>query len=264
MSNLTIVLNVFRRWKLHDRQLAAIAQQVGSVVDHVQSVLVVDCRDGVLTQESASLLQPTTITMRGREIPVRFVPAPGRGAANGVWGRIFAVRDYVAADELVAMFDDDTFPAPWWLEACWSRWQRTPALYVGCGIVQYNEFTRRRYGWPAGLWQDRDCTVDWGCHAWFGPASLWAAALLNRFKSPRAGEDMALSFAAQRNGLDTIALPPTRSDTLASTEPWLGRDRHALYRRRDAAMLKVKAIRHYRSLGWLLSQYYETGQRPAL
>ena len=257
MSNLTVVLNVFRRWNLHDQQLAAIAQQVGSVVDHVQSILVVDCRDGVLTQESASLLRPTTIAMRGRELPVRFVPAPGRGAANGVWGRVFAVRDYVAADELVAMFDDDTFPEPGWLQACWERWNKLPALYVGCGIVQYNQHDRKRYGWPAGLWQHEDTVVDWGGHAWFGPASLWAAALLDRFKSPRAGEDMALSFAAQRAGMDTIAPVPRRGE-LASSEPWRGRDRHALYQRRDAGTLKVKAIRHYRSLGWLLSQYRET------
>lgn len=256
MSNLTIVVNVFRRWNLHDRQLAALAQQTGPVTAHVQSIIVVDCRDVLLTQDSATLLPPTTITMAGREIPIRFVPPPEKGIATGVWARMFAVREYVAADELVAMFDDDTFPEPGWLQACWERWNKLPALYVGCGVVQFNRHDRKRYGWPASLWQHEDTVVDWGCHAWFGPASLWYSAIPVRFRSRRAGEDMALSYVAQVAQLDTIA-PVPQPGALASAEPWRGRDRHALYKQRGAQALKVQAIRHYRNLGWLLSQYRE-------
>lgn len=253
MPNLTIVLNIFRRWRLYEHQLAAIAAQVGAVTAHICSVLVVDCRNP-LSVDNKSLLSPTTIQIAGRDVPVRVVLPPQGTADTGVWARFYAIREYVAAGELLAMFDDDTLPGPGWLQLCHDNWQAEPNLYVGCGVVQRTPTERRRFGWPAAEWQEGNIVVDWGGHAWFGDASWWHAALLDRFNSRRAGEDMALSFAAQRAQYDTVA-PAQWRDTLSSSMPQLGRDRHALYRQTGAGALKVAALEHYRSFGWRLLEY---------
>jgi len=118
----------------------------------------------------------------------------------------------LARTEYVAFFDDDTIPGPKWLENCLECHNEERGIIGGVGIV-LNSGTygdHRRVGWPTPS-PDKQY-ADLVGHAWFMAKSslyyLW-------FRDPISldnGEDIQLSFFAQKFGFLPTYCPPHPPD----------------------------------------------------
>src|SRR5205823_7978076 len=101
-----------------------------------------------------------------------------------------------AATEFVALFDDDTFPGPRWLENCHETFDRTPGILGSAGVRLGDDSYARRsvHGWHDPTAETVE--VDLVGHAWFLKAE-WVHHL---FSAPAVtgtnGEDIELAARA--------------------------------------------------------------------
>ena len=122
-----------------------------------------------------------------------------RNSSNlGVYGR-FAVG-LLARTTYVAIFDDDTIPGRRYIENCLRTMGDFPGIIAASG-VQFTSANYRpceRYGWAKGTAAVTE--IDVGCNAWFLERH-WLAYL---WREPpfdfHTGEDMRLSYLAQKYG----------------------------------------------------------------
>jgi hypothetical protein len=137
------------------------------------------------------------------------------GLNLGCWFRFLLAALYCRT-RYVAVFDDDTLPGRDALATALAALAQRPGIYGGRGITFRNEGEAPRFwaydvsGWPVG--SPETTQVDFVGHAWVLETS-WLRHVLpllpRRFLDAPApgrecGEDMFLSFAAQRFGLSTF------------------------------------------------------------
>lgn len=198
--------------------------------------------------------KPDVEAMRGKDVIAA-------NFATGVWTR-FAYCLWGFKTHFCVVLDDDTIPAPRWLEHLTYCHDAKPGLY-GVNGVTFNDGTRSNrsyHGW------DSRCEftpVDIVGHAFFFKRTLLNAMLsLPRLEGiDTAGEDYALAFAAQACGLP-VFVPPTRDpSTLGSTQPNLGTDDKALYRQPGEEEKKQRVHDFYLSQGWK-PMAFRNGKEP--
>lgn len=137
---------------------------------------------------------------------------------HGCWFR-FLLAALHCRTRYVAFLDDDTLPGRRALETALAELRRQPGLYGGRGIIlkprpqgpsfwEYDHF-----GWPTG--SPERLRVDFVGHFWLMetswlrhlpahlPGLFWQCGDPTR----ACGEDMWLSFVAQKYGLDTYVYP---------------------------------------------------------
>lgn len=183
----------------------------------------------------------------------------------GVWPRFMACMEFEA--DYVCVFDDDTIPGKRWLQNCYESMQEKEGLYGTNGIIFPVE-GRRPYqsvGWKQC--NDAITQVDIVGHSWFfkrdwlrfygffpRPMGTYEeTGLPAHFRT--CGEDYHFSVVMQRGlGLATYVPPHPKDkpELHGSIRGGLGRDKHALWKKKAEEQAKVVTHDLYRRAGWKL------------
>ena len=156
--------------------------------------------------------------------------------------------------DFLLFFDDDTIPAPKFLETVLSEFEKEPGLYCASGFrlnhTNYND--RQIYGWFAPHLSRERARIDWPGHAWFMPKSVLIESYqIPRYSSNLCGEDMRLAFAAQRLSINTFIAPYNEDKSnWGSTKGMQGEDMSATFRLPKQKENMHSAMTFYRGLGW--------------
>ncbi len=158
------------------------------------------------------------------ELPLNFLQEMRRrddtvivdsGLNHGCWFR-FLIAAFSCRTRYVAVYDDDTLSGRRALETAMDDLARTPGLYGGRGCTFKDEPDGPHYwqtditGWPVGT--EGAQRVDYVSHLWI-TETYWLKELFKHvpdrlFAVERpwreCGEDMYLSFVAQKLGLSTF------------------------------------------------------------
>lgn len=234
---ITVVLNVFKRSKSLEQQLAAIKAQ--SV--HVEKILVWE--NGV--ESVPEELREGLVIARASE-------------NLGVWARFsFALN---ADTQYILMLDDDTIPGSRWIENCIDTMKLTPGLLGTRGLI-FVQPTSYSINVEAGVHAPNAAVteVDIVGHAWFFKRE-WLAAYWaeygTKFPEALAGEDIHFSFALQKHlGLPTL-VPPHPIDDLSlwGSQPEsavsLGTSEEAISKGPGSMRKFERALKHYRKKGF--------------
>ena len=139
----------------------------------------------------------------------------------GPWFRFFLAALWCRT-RYVAIYDDDTLSGRLALETALAHLERQPGVYGSRGIIctwlpDGPSFWKHEVeGWPSGT--DQVTAVDFVGHLWV-METYWLRELFRHLPEPllasadpgrQCGEDMYLSFVAQRVGLPTYVLPHGR------------------------------------------------------
>lgn len=233
----TVILNVFKRSKSLEQQLAAIK---------AQSVPV----DKILVWENGVESVPDSLR-EGLVI--------SRASENlGVWARFAYALN--AETEFILMLDDDTIPGSRWIENCLNTMALTPGLLGTRGLI-FVEPSSYSINLEAGVHSPNSevTEVDIVGHAWFFKrewlAAYWAEYAV-KFPEALAGEDIHFSFAIQKNlGLPTLVPPHPIGDlSMWGSQPEsavsLGTSQDAISKGVGAMRKFERALRHYRKQGF--------------
>ena len=166
----------------------------------------------------------------------------------------------LARTEYIAFFDDDTIPGPRWFANCLSTMKESEGILGTAGI----RFTSRDYDQECGVhgWSrpsNHTVAVDFVGHAWFLRRDWLKAFWREDLATWDTAEDMHLSFAAQKHlGLETFC-PPHPANDLSLHGSTRGRElgadgrsggetlgANAFYKERERAFLE------YVRRGWKL------------
>lgn len=196
MSNVTVILNGYKRPHVLAEQLAAIERQTVKPVQIMfwknESGMAFDQQ---LIDRCQSFIGNTNV---------------------GVWGR-FALA-LLAEGDYVCIFDDDTIPGARWLENCLNSMKQRRGLYGTIGVVfdTHNGYDGqiRRFGWDTPI--DEIKQVDIVGHSWFFEKKMleyfWREIPDRRYYL--CGEDMHFSYMLQKYAnLPTLVPPHPANDT---------------------------------------------------
>ncbi len=186
---------------------------------------------------------------------------------HGCWFR-FCLAALQCRTRYVALYDDDTVPGRRALESALADIARTPGVYGAYGMTLLRVDGGPRYwqralsGWPAPT--EHPVAVDLSGQMWL-LETRWLKEMLKHLPdrlldSPRpareCGEEMCVSFAAQRLGLRTFAFAQGtgRNERLASLDPELGFTPQAMSL--SGGLDHVDDyLRHFVERGWQLLNY---------
>ncbi|MDD2492709.1 MAG: glycosyltransferase [Bacilli bacterium] len=216
-SNITVVMNGYKRGKNLTRQLEAIKKQT---------------------------IQPDSIMLwynyPGKQETVNdFVIQQTKAAVSnenwGVWARFYFSLN--AKTKYICIFDDDTIPGSKWLENCLNTSKSHRGLLGTIGLIfdsPDDYFQHTRYGWANP--NDQVKQVDIVGHSWFFEKEFLTAYCreLPLLDVRLCGEDIHFSYTIQKYfGLNTYVPPHPKSDR----ELWgsldgfdLGCDKNAISR----------------------------------
>jgi hypothetical protein len=167
----------------------------------------------------------------------------------GVYGR-FAVA-LLARTNYVAIFDDDTMPGRCYLENCLQTIRARRGIVAASG-VQFTSASYRpclRFGWAK---RTADVTeVDVGCNAWFLERSWLAYLWLEPPANWHNGEDMRLSYLAQKyGGIRTFTPPQVEDEMCGSLAGARGWDEVAVSQGADHYRTRTEQLAEQLSKGW--------------
>mgnify|MGYP003644413277 CR=1 FL=1 len=162
----------------------------------------------------------------------------------------------LAQTDYIAMFDDDTIPGKRWFENCIATEKAIgeQCILGGAGVSLNNEYyvDHRRYGWPTP--SNEITEVDLVGHAWFFPRKFLTSIWAEKPISFENGEDIQLSYLAQKvYGAKTYCPPHPldNKDLWSSLKAWeYGADKKAssngsfmpiedFYKQRDTIIRKA-------------------------
>lgn len=228
-SSIGVLLTSFMRPQNLARQLAAIRAQT------------VQPEDLIIWHNHGGVDPPADVLRSTKCIAANF--------NSGVWPRFSACRTLFNT-EFVAVYDDDTIPGKLWLEHCLASHDEREAL-IGAVGVTFPEGTRnpRVFSGPHGT---NGCDVDIVGHCWFFRRSLLEHYPDCHWLHRTAGEDYAMSLAAQRAGIPVVVplQPAGLEDCWGTTEQNLGADSVALWRTAGEEEKKHDAHNAMLAMGW--------------
>lgn len=192
------------------------------------------------------------------------------GLNHGCWFRFFLAA-LSCRTRYVAIYDDDTLSGRQALETALDELARQPGVYGGRGLIFKREEDGLRYwrhdvsGWPVG--NERPEPVDFACQLWvmetswlkelfrWVPDQLFAAPVPAR----ECGEDMYVSFVAQKVGLPTFTYTHGRGynarwSSIQAYEMGMGPEAMNM----DGGLAHVDLyLQHYVRHGWKLLRYQD-------
>lgn len=236
-SEVSVVLNVFRRSRHFPAQLKAVREQSVSP----REILVWENGEEGIPE---SLRQYVTVARASRNF--------------GVWSRFAYALN--ATSEFICVIDDDTVPGKDWLKNCLSTFAQTPGLLGTRGLTfeSANNYSINR---ESGVYAANEWTtqVDIVGHSWFFRrewlAAYWAE-YATKFDNPLAGEDIHFSYAIQKHLSLPTLVPPHR---ISNPEEWgsdprfareIGEEAVAISKGAKAMQVFENALQHYRKLGF--------------
>lgn len=163
----------------------------------------------------------------------------------------------LARTEFVAFFDDDSFPNIKWFESCMNCIENQDGIYGSTGVVLTgtNYMSNYKVGWN-GRRNDETTQVHLVGHSWFMRRDTLKYLWQNMPDSWENGEDIQLSYFAQKyGGINTFVPPHPISDvTVWGTDYNIGRkigeDMNAASRGQSHNGIRDSLCTKYLKEGW--------------
>jgi hypothetical protein len=168
---------------------------------------------------------------------------------SGVYGRFSAAL--LVSTEYVAILDDDMIPGRRYLENCLTTCVATDAIVAAAGVQflsseQY--LPCDRFGWTART--AKVMPVDVGCNGWFLRKEWVKYLWMEPPYDWTNGEDMQLSFLAQKYGGISTVTPAQATEEFCATTSILGRDEVALSSKTTHYMARSEQLKDQLKRGW--------------
>jgi hypothetical protein len=202
-SNITAVINIFRRGHVLEEQINAIKAQ------SIPPKSIIIWNNG---NKSVNLT-------KYKDDP--FFKVFDCNYNTGVWPRFLISQ--LADTEYICVFDDDTIPGSNWFLNCWNCMNHKEALYGTIGVVfkdspKYEVY--RRYGWDSDKSGNNNIPmpVDIVGHSWFFKKEwlkYFVRDLPNVNEYFSVGEDVNFSLMLQKYANIPTYVPPHPSDNLS-------------------------------------------------
>lgn len=114
----------------------------------------------------------------------------------------------------IALLDDDIIPGHKWLENCINSISKKDGIYGGSGVITNGNTYKpnTKVGWN-GLKSEEITEVDLVGHAWFFKQEYSKFMWLEKIPNWENGEDIFLSYMAQKNGVKTYVPPHPKNNT---------------------------------------------------
>lgn len=216
-SDITIILNGFRRGKNLNTQIKALENQTVKADD----ILLWYNNPGNIFKYNFLAIRKTKAAVSNHNF--------------GVWSRFYYALN--AKTKYICVLDDDTIPGSRWLENCLETIKTNRGLLGTIGLVfdsKEDYYQHKRYGWDNPNEETKQ--VDIVGHAWFFEKEFLTAFCreLPLLDVKICGEDIHFAYTLQKHlGLNTYVPPhPENDKTLwGSTNGWkLGVDKNAISR----------------------------------
>jgi hypothetical protein len=248
-ESITVVLNVYKRLSLLNEQIDAIVNQ--SVIP---SEIYIWNNSGSSIDFTSNEVVPITVFDSQKNL--------------GVWAR-FAVA-LNSQKKYIAVFDDDTIPGQKWFENCLKNIGDGNYILGSRGLrflSDKNYSPYESYGWDNP--NKSLIEVDIIGHSWFFERKILSSFWGNysdRYPNDYCGEDIHLSFSAQRSGYKSIIPPHDVNDI----ETWGSLPKYAIEYGTDSSAISsdhsslvkfTSALKHYISKGFIT--YYMLNKNPA-
>jgi len=198
MTEITCVLNVWKRFKVFREQLTAVRNQTIPP----KHIIVWNNSGHENYNELMEIAKDDSLKMT--------VITSSRNM--GVWARFYALYPLLSG-QYVCVFDDDTIPARRWFESCVNTMKTHNALLGTVGVTfgaGYQYHNDKRRGWGANNSQPE--IVDIVGHSWFFKRE-WVSTLIRDVPNIdeqflKCGEDMHLSYALRKYLFVPTVVPP--------------------------------------------------------
>jgi hypothetical protein len=192
MSDITAIINVYKRPHTIDAQLAAIQAQT------IPPQCIFIWNNGNREVDLSKYKDMPNIRVFDNNFNY------------GVWSRFLI--GFLAPTQYICIFDDDTLPGVRWFENCLSSMEKQKALYGTIGVV-FKELDRyihlKRYGWDGPC--DVSIPVDIVGHSWFFRKE-WLSYFVREepqvYQKISNGEDIHFSFMLQKYANLPTLVPP--------------------------------------------------------
>tara|TARA_B100000900_G_scaffold414621_1_gene441790 strand:- start:640 stop:1365 length:726 start_codon:yes stop_codon:yes gene_type:complete len=163
----------------------------------------------------------------------------------------------LAKTKYVALFDDDTIPGKKWFENCINSMKEKPGIYGSTGVVVHGNgyIPNHKVGWNGATPNEKIEEVDLVGHAWFMERDHLAYLWREEPYSWDNGEDMQLSYYAQKYGNVKTYVPPHPA---VDMEMWgstkgmkYGNDLSASWKKSDHMILRDNIVKRQIANGWV-------------
>jgi glycosyltransferase involved in cell wall biosynthesis len=204
-DKVTVIMSVYKRPHTFDEQYSAIKNQTHKNIKTV-----------IWANQAENVKIPSYILENSETIYSQ--------NNHGVWGRFKVAQSICHECKFFCIIDDDTIPGYEWIENCIETIDKNPGVITTRGVIL--EYGRDHIypspqSYTAHGWcnpNEEPLKVDFGCHSWFFNSSLlytfWKHA--PRKLPMNYGEDMHLSYIAQKDNLSTYVAP----HPISNAEMW--------------------------------------------
>jgi len=202
-SNITAIINIFRRHHILEQQINAIMNQ------SIPPKSIIIWNNGN---------QEVDLSKYKKDPIFKIFDC---NYNSGVWSRFMISQ--LADTDYICIFDDDTIPGSNWFKNCMNCMSQKEALYGTIGVIFKNEDNYRvyrRYGWDSNLNGNNVVPkpVDIVGHSWFFKKE-WISFLLREPQKVNeyfcVGEDMTFSYMLQKYANISTYVPPHPSNDLS-------------------------------------------------
>jgi hypothetical protein len=198
MSDITAIINVFKRPHVIDAQIEAIRAQT------IQPKCIFIWNNGNKSVDLSKYKDKTDIRVFDNNFNY------------GVWSRFLI--GFLAPTQYICIFDDDTIPGTRWFENCLDSMNKKKALYGTIGVIfnQLDKYSvRKRFGWDGPCEVSKP--VDIVGHSWFFRKE-WLSYFTREepqvYNKISNGEDVHFSFMLQKYAnIPTYVPPHPQNDT---------------------------------------------------
>jgi hypothetical protein len=193
MSNITAIVNIYKRPHVLDEQIQAILAQTIKP----ECIFIWNNGNSEINLDKYKNMENIRVFDNNYNY--------------GVWSRFLI--GFLAPTDYICIFDDDTIPGNRWFENCLQSMSQKEALYGTIGVIFDNTPDKYVVYWRHGWDGPEDITkaVDIVGHSWFFKRE-WLKYFVKEdpqvYSKKRNGEDMHFSFMMQKYANIQTCVPP--------------------------------------------------------
>lgn len=233
MNEISVILNVYKRYHTLEKQIDAIKNQ--SIPIKSENIHV------WYNKINAKQLIPKDKKIK---------------TYKSNWNTKFYGRfmiPLICKTPFISLFDDDVLPGIDWHKNCMDTMKCVNGILGTSGVILHDDsYHPSKYGW-SGNNNDKAIKVDLVGHAWFFRQEWGKFIWDEKPVSWDNGEDIMFSYLAQKHGIDTFVPPhPTGNTKLwgnDATTNW-GSDENATYKTSNHYQLRSKIVKKLIEKGW--------------